>query len=178
MSVQGPPQSCWVSLSLRTVRGTKLKARFWGGRGRNGHGTPGVAPPALGGGEGLSWPSGGTSPRSQEHRQPSWQQGRGADARSAQCPPGLPGPFLSSCFPDGVPPQVQDSALVELLKLFVSHFSSLLKSAWMAARAFGDPATLSFVLSANLLRVHPNPSSQPLVKMLKGLDALWTPGVL
>lgn len=62
MSVQGPPQSCWVLLSLRTVRGTKLKARFWGGRGRNGHGTPGVAPPALGGGKGLSWPSGDTSP--------------------------------------------------------------------------------------------------------------------
>lgn len=64
MSVQGLPQSCWVSLSLRTVRGTKLKARFGGGRGRTGHGTPGVAPPALGRGEGLSWPSGDTSPRS------------------------------------------------------------------------------------------------------------------
>lgn len=173
MSVQGPPQSCWVSLSLRTVRGTKLKARFWGGKRQKWTQHSCCGPTSAG------WRG---RPLLAFWRyltpQPSWQQGRGADARSARCPPGLPGPFLSSCFPAGVPPQVQDSALVELLQVFVSHFSSLLKSAWMAVRAFGDVATLSFVLSANLLRVHPNPSSQPLVKMLKGLDALWTPGVL
>lgn len=89
-----------------------------------------------------------------------------------------PGAFSVNLLPSWCSPLGAGLCTCWTYQGFCQPLVQLLKCAWMAARAFGDAAALSFVLSSNLLRVLPNPSSQPLVKMLKGLDALWTPGVL
>jgi len=71
-----------------------------------------------------------------------------------------------------VPPQRQDLApwhlsLLNFMRFLSTHFSSLLRSFWMAAQpssASVNPPSL--VSSENLLRVHSTSSSRSLVKIL------------
>lgn len=59
------------------------------------------------------------------------------------------------------------SSLLIFTRFPSAHFFSLLRSFWMAALPSGVSATPpSSMLSAKLLRIHPDPSSKSLMKML------------
>jgi len=63
------------------------------------------------------------------------------------------------------------------MRFLPAHFSTLLRSLWMAAQPAGASVTLaSFESSAHFLRVYSAPSSRPLTKLLSSIGAstsLW-----
>lgn len=68
-----------------------------------------------------------------------------------------------------IPPQEQNltSSLIELYKVPVSPFLQLSKGPCMADLPYGVPVPpLTFVSSANVLRMHPAPSSRSLMRIL------------
>ena len=96
--------------------------------------------------------------------------------------PVLPSPSLQGCSQSLHPPAFIDTrdcpdhlhlALLNFIRFTWAHFLSLSRSLWMASHPSGmSNALLSFVSSANLLRVHLIPLSMSLMKILNSQE-VW-----